>query len=218
MKINLKNVLLILLLTGLQKSIAQVNKVTVLMKQHAAAPVIRSFIGDVSNAAANYTTGNAVDGNGYYMLGSLPWSVVYFVNRTSKVVANWGEIRKKYNTLNNEHSYLGWPADDEKLLPDGTGYFQEFDHGYIYWHPAYGAHVVKGEFFNHWAKNNWEKGVFGYPIEDEFNYPSKPKDKSKEAFQKFFNGIIYVSENLITHQITTAVKIYNPNYNPSRGH
>jgi hypothetical protein len=211
--------LILLCCFSVTQSVAQANVATAQiiaqMKQHAFLPGIKPFVGTVApNAAANYSSGNNLDGTGFYMLGSIPWSVIYYVNKTGKVFANWGDIRIKYNALNNEHSYLGWPADDERLLPDGTGYFQKMDHGYIYWHPKYGAHIVEGTFFDYWAKNNWEKGVFGYPVEDAFYYPVKPKDKSKESFQKFFNGIIYVSENLITHQITTTTKIYNPNYNP----
>jgi hypothetical protein len=223
MKRVFKYLITLLILTASIQSIGQivhqVSPITEQMKQHALLPNIKQFIGTVANnAAAIYSTGNNVDGSGFYMLGSIPWSVIYYVNRSRKVFANWGDVRKKYNTLNNEHSFLGWPGDDERLLPDGTGYFQQFNHGYIYWHPMYGAHIVEGIFFNYWAKNNWEKGVFGYPTEDEYNYPTTPKDKSKESFQKFYNGIIYVSENLITHQITESSKIYNPNYNPSRAH
>lgn len=39
MKASIKYLFIFLLLAGLQKSLAQVNKVTVLMRQHAALPV-----------------------------------------------------------------------------------------------------------------------------------------------------------------------------------
>jgi len=189
-----------------------------IMKQHAALPAIRPYVGDVTHAVPNHSAGNAFDGDGYYLMGSIPWSVIYYISRTRQAFANWGEIRMKYNSLNDEHSFLGWPGDDEKLLPDGTGLFQRFNRGYIYWSPQYGAHVVQGAFFNYWARNNWEKGVFGYPLEDEFDYPVRSKDKSRTSYQKFYNGIIYITENLITHQISESAKIYNPDYNPSRPH
>lgn len=190
------------------------------IKTHAALSYIKPYTGDVLGTKATPTAGNKTGGAGYFMRGSLSNSFFYYVSRTGKVFANWGPVRDKYIQAGYEFGALGWADDDEKLLPDGQGFFQAFDNGYIYWHAKYGAHIVRGEFFKHWAKNNWEKGIFGYPIEDEYDYPSgkNDKSKSKESFQKFYNGVIYVSENLITHQITVSSKIYNPNYNPSHPH
>ena len=190
------------------------------IKNHAALPFIKPYTGEVQGIKATPSAGNKTGGTGFFMTGTQANSYFYYVSRTGKAFANWGAVRDKYTQAGYEFGLMGWPADDEKLLPDAQGFFQPFENGYIYWHVQYGAHIVKGEFFRHWAKNNWEKGIFGYPVEDEYDYPAgaNGKSKSRESFQKFYNGIIYVSENLITHQITVSSKIYNPNNYPSRPH
>jgi hypothetical protein len=224
MKRCITTIVIYAMLAGIQNVKAQIPRqqlpVETMIKNHAALPNIKPYTGTVVGTKATPSAGNKTGGTGYFMTGTQPDSYFYYINRTGKVFANWGPIRDKYSLAGYEFGFLGWPADDEKLLPDGQGFFQPFDNGYIYWHGKYGAHIVTGEFFRHWTKNNWEKGIFGYPVEDQYDYPAGINDKSKsrESFQKFYNGIIYVSENLITHQITVTSKIYNPNYYPSHPH
>lgn len=195
------------------------------IRNHAALPNINPYTGDVTGAKAFPSSGNKADGTGYFMLGTKPNSFFYYVSRTRKAYANWGAIRDKFTQAGYEFGMLGWPNDDEYLLPDGAGYFQRFDHGYIYWHPKFGAHIVKGMIFDNWAKNNWEKGVFGYPVSDEIAYPNSPadfNDKRKEeiyiSLQNFQNGVIYYIYNKTAKQYKTSASIKDPNFNPSRPH
>jgi len=196
-----------------------------IMRNHAMLPNIQPHTGVAVGVKATPSPGNKIDGSGYFMTGSKPNSFFYYVNRTDKAYANWGPVRYKYTQAGYEFGALGWPSDDEYLLPDGAGFFEQFDHGYIYWHPNFGAHIVKGMIFGNWAKNNWEKGVFGYPISDEVNYPVSQADyndkRKKEiylSYQNFQNGTIYLVYNKIARQNKTAANIKDPNFNPSRPH
>ncbi len=192
---------------------------------HAALPNINMYTGDVVGEKASPSSGNKTDGTGYFMLGTKQHSFFYYVSRSGQVYANWGVIRDKYTQAGYEFGMLGWPRDDEKLLPDGSGYFQAFDHGYIYCCPRYGACLVRGLIFEHWARNNWERGVFGYPVADEVNYPNSTADYSNRtkkevyiSYQKFQNGTIYYVFDKINKQYKTLSEITDPNLVPSRPH
>jgi LGFP repeat-containing protein len=196
-----------------------------IMRNHAMLPNIQPYTGVAVGAKAAASPGNKTDGSGYFMIGAKPNSFFYYVNRTDKAYANWGAIRDKYTQAGYEFGALGWPSDDEYLLPDATGFFQRFDHGYIYWHPNFGAHIVKGMIFGDWAKNNWEKGVFGYPVSDEINYPVSQADYNDRrkpeiyiSYQNFQNGTIYLVYDKITKQDKITAHIKDPNFNPSRPH
>jgi hypothetical protein len=185
---------------------------TAAMRRHATQ--FASFIGTVGNAYATHSTGNGKDGDGYFMLGSVPWSVVYYSPKTRTAYANWGDIRKKYNSLNAEHGSLGWPEIDPVSLPGGA--FQRFNHGHIYWTPKYGAIVVLPDIMNAWAKQNWEKGPLGFPVSD-YTANNNGNTKLQESLnmggmQKFEHGFIEL--NIVRglggqNSVTTNVHIYS---------
>jgi uncharacterized protein with LGFP repeats len=229
MKNNARLFIIILISFGALKGMAQAPRpqlsVEKTIRSHAALPYINMYTGDVVGDKASPSSGNKNDGTGYFMLGAKQHSFFYYVSRTSRVYANWGVVRDKFTQAGYEFGMLGWPRDDEKLLPDGSGFFQAFDHGYIYWCPRYGACVVKGLIFEHWARNNWERGVFGYPAADEVNYPNSSADYTNRAkkevyisYQKFQNGTIYYVFDKISKQYKTLSEITDPNWIPSRPH
>ncbi|MBS1597031.1 MAG: hypothetical protein JST75_02315 [Bacteroidetes bacterium] len=181
---------------------------TIVMQQHAAG--LAAFVGTTNNSYATYTTGTKKDGDGYFMLGSIPWSVLYYNNNTKKAYANWGDIRKKYNSLNSEHGNLGWPQMDPAALQGGA--YQKFDNGYIYWTSKYGAFVVEGEIFDAWAKQNWEKGPLGYPVSDYTATSNKMQSLDYGGVQKFEHGFIelQIKKDFRDQSITSAnVHIYS---------
>lgn len=195
------------------------------IRQHAALSNIQPYTGQPIGDRANPSPGNKTDGVGYYMTGTRPNSCFYYVARTGKVYADWGPIREKYVQAGYEFGALGWPSDDEYLLPDGSGFFQRFDHAWIYWCPRYGACIVKGMIFDQWARNNWERGVFGYPAGDEIPYPNSQaelNDRTKKnaylSYQHFDNGTMYYLYDKVAQKYTVLTQIKNPNLNPSRPH
>jgi hypothetical protein len=79
-----------------------------------------------------------------------------------------GAIFAKYRELGAESSILGYPTTDETGCPDGTGRFNHFQAGSIYWTQATGAQEVHGLIRDFWAAHGWERNsALGYPISDE---------------------------------------------------
>lgn len=97
-----------------------------------------------------------------------------------------GSIRVNWSSHGWERSFLGYPVTDETTTPDGSGRFNHFQHGSIYWHPktGTGAHEVHGGILNLWRILGWEKSYLGYPLTDELAPPGELR------CQKFQGGSI----------------------------
>lgn len=78
-----------------------------------------------------------------------------------------GAILSKYRALGTVNSLLAFPTTDEKATPDGTGAYNHFQGGSIYWSRASGAHEVHGSIRAKWAALGWERGFLRYPLSDE---------------------------------------------------
>lgn len=72
--------------------------------------------------------------------------------------------------------------------PHNQGWWQAFERGWVYWHPRYGARVVKGKIFEAWGGQRWEQGAMGFPNGSETNCP--PPD-AHDSYQSFEGGKIY---------------------------
>ncbi|ATL70467.1 LGFP repeat-containing protein [Nocardia terpenica] len=82
-----------------------------------------------------------------------------------------GAIRDKWAALGWENSPLGFPiSDEQKAGRDGAGRYNLFDGGSVYWSPKTGAHAVWGAIRDTWTSNVAEKGRYGYPTSDEYDY------------------------------------------------
>ena len=152
--------------------------------------------GTMDRALASPSPGNKVDGAGFYVQGRMNNAFFYYSNKTKIASANWGPIRDKYSKDNFEFGELGWPATNETKLPDGAGFAERFDHGYIYWHPTYGGHVILNKIFNGWQPTGCEAGQLGYPI-GEYVSENPPKANNRftetadKGYQKFAHGVIF---------------------------
>ncbi|MGZ4006609.1 MAG: hypothetical protein ACXVJV_05570 [Mucilaginibacter sp.] len=151
--------------------------------------------GVIDHTLAVPSNGNRIDGTGYFLPGKTNNSFFYYSNKTKAVSANWGPIRDKYTKADYEFGLLGWPEKNETLLPDAVGFFQKFNHGFIYWHPKHGAYVILNKIFDAWKDTGWEKGKLGYPVSD---YIQETMDKAKivtqyreKGYQKFEGGVIF---------------------------
>lgn len=109
---------------------------------------------------------------------------IYWTPKTG-AQAIWGDIRKKWESMGWERSYLGYPTTDETTTPDGVGRFNHFQGGSIYWTPQTGAHAIAGAIRDKWAALGWERSYLGYPTTDETDFSEGGK---ASAFQ---NGGIY---------------------------
>jgi uncharacterized protein with LGFP repeats len=97
-----------------------------------------------------------------------------------------GAIRDKWQELEWERGFLGFPVTDETPTPDGRGRFNHFEGGSIYWTPQTGAHEVHGAIRDKWAELEWERGFLGYPISDE-----TPTPDGRGRYSRFEGGTIY---------------------------
>lgn len=105
-----------------------------------------------------------------------------------------GAILDKYRQLGWPANWLGWPTEPETINPDGQGYRQRFATGFIYWHPATGAHAVPNVTVATWERNGFEAGWLGYPTSDERAVTGQVGPGVVEAYggvQDFQGGQIY---------------------------
>src|SRR5664280_1473469 len=107
-----------------------------------------------------------------------------------------GLIAAHYAELGGPTGLLGYPLTDETATPDGTGRFNHFTGGSIYWTPATGAHEVHGGIRDKWAALGWELGVAGYPTTDETATPD-----GTGRFNHFTGASIYWTPATGAHEV-----------------
>jgi uncharacterized protein with LGFP repeats len=97
----------------------------------------------------------------------VPWATLWVVIMAVTTLAFqvYGAIGQKWHELGAEKGPLGAPVTDELDAARG-GRHNDFQYGFIYWHPNLGAHAVYGLIGEKWNSLGREKG-FGYPITDE---------------------------------------------------
>lgn len=78
----------------------------------------------------------------------------------------------------------------EITTPDGVGRFAEFEHGYVYWHPATDAHAVPTAIMTKYAELGWEAGPLGYPIAEHTELPDL-RGTGPGLAQAFQGGTVY---------------------------
>ncbi|WP_236684315.1 LGFP repeat-containing protein [Corynebacterium epidermidicanis] len=125
-------------------------------------------------------TGDGVGRKQYFQRGRIYGSL-------SGVVSIEGKILEKWVETGEEKGPLGYPATDEEGTPDGVGRYNRFALGMIYWHPSYGAHYLLGEILATWSIGGFERGQYGYPLQD----PRCPEDGVSRCSQLFQNGILH---------------------------
>lgn len=99
-----------------------------------------------------------------------------------------GEIEVAYDRVQGPSSVLGLPLTSEQPTPGGTGAYNHFLGGSIYWSPPTGAKVVRGAILERWATTGWERGVLGFPTTSEAPTPWRPG-----AYSHFQGGSVYWS-------------------------
>jgi hypothetical protein len=105
--------------------------------------------------------------------------------------AIWGRIRQRWFELGREET--GYPITDETGAADGRGRFNHFrdrrqSDWSIYWTPQTGAHEVYGGIRDSWAKQGWESGSLGYPVDPEHDGPGGKREQNFERGRIAWNG------------------------------
>jgi hypothetical protein len=81
-----------------------------------------------------------------------------------------GAILTEYLSTGGESGVLGYPTTDEQGTIDGTGRFNHFERGSIFWSYSTGAHEVHGAIRDRWAALGWERSWLGFPKSPEKGY------------------------------------------------
>jgi len=81
----------------------------------------------------------------------------------------YGDIGAKWQALGGANGPLGDAMSDEADAAHG-GRFNNFQYGFIYWLPRYGAHAVYGLIGELWNGMGRERGTCGYPTTDEYSF------------------------------------------------
>jgi hypothetical protein len=103
---------------------------------------------------------------GYFLRYEKGW--VYYNPKLYQAFAISGETMKKYQAVNFETGWLGFPTTDSQNTPNRTGTYQHFDGGSIYYSPTTGYHYIAGAFKDYWATKGWENSTeLGFPKTDE---------------------------------------------------
>jgi hypothetical protein len=103
-----------------------------------------------------------------------------------------GAIGTKYNSA-GMGGLLGKPLTKEHATGDGAGSWQQFQYGYIYWHPNTGAHEIHGAILDRWADEGWSESYLGYPVTDEYEVGT-----AGDREQEFQYGRIHWSASTAT--------------------
>ena len=93
-----------------------------------------------------------------------------------------GAIGTRYNT----NTWLGRPLMNQACGLRGSGCYQVFANGTIYWSSATGAQIVRGGIKDKWVSAGFENGALGYPTSGEI-------PMAGGVYQTFQGGTIYWS-------------------------
>jgi uncharacterized protein with LGFP repeats len=95
-----------------------------------------------------------------------------------------GAIKGKWYSIGGSTSGIGYPITDETALPDGVGFFNDFqDGGSIYWSPNTGPHILHGAIRLKYLSLGGPHGALGYPMSDD-------QDEGTGFIQNFEKGVI----------------------------
>jgi len=100
-----------------------------------------------------------------------------------------GAINDKWLALGAEQGLLGFPLTDEQGAADGTGRFNDFQRGAIYWHPETGASEVHGDIEARWKQLGAETSYLGFPATDERDW-TDPDTQQAGRISFFQRGAI----------------------------
>gem|GEM_PF-2975095 len=152
--------------------------------RYAAEPLLHISLGAPTRAA-----GPAGGGGRWqpYANGLMFWSV------DTGARALFGPIAQKYLAYGGSNSSLRRPLEDISWTTAPDGLQAVFEGGRIYWHPALGALVVRGEILKKYLALGGSASWLGMPVSDEYTVPGG----RESAFQ---NGKL--RWNSATNQVT----------------
>lgn len=122
-------------------------------------------------------------------------------NGTARQVG--GRIRDKWAEYNWENGHLKYPTTDELPTRVGSGRFNHFEGGSIFWSPQTDAHVVQGEIRDRWELHRRESGTLGFPLTDELRTPN-----GVGRYNHFQGGSIYWTPQTGPQKVQGRIRDY----------
>jgi len=113
--------------------------------------------------------------------------------------ATYGPVLDVWAAQGWEHGSLGLPTSSVFCGLRGGGCGEHFEDGSVYWSPATGGHVVRGDVYDSWAAQGWEQGVLGLPVSDPFT------TVQGGAGRHFRGGSVYEARGE-THVVPGAIR------------
>lgn len=89
---------------------------------------------------------------------------------------------------------LGYPTTDETGFGNGTGYYNRFTGGSVYWMPNVGGLTVTGDFHIRHKALGYETGPMGHPLENERQATLAGAGVPSVQRQRFSTGALYRSQ------------------------
>jgi uncharacterized protein with LGFP repeats len=96
---------------------------------------------------------------------------------------------------------LGPPISDDAPTPGGRGAFVRFQHGDVYWSPATGSQLVRGNILNAWLAAGGATGSLGFPTTSD-----APTPDGRGYFVRFQGGDVYWSPTTGAHIVRGSIR------------
>ena len=115
--------------------------------------------------------------------------------------AIYGAIRAQWAATGWEHGPNGYPTSDEVTPSSGTGRFNSFQNGAIYWSARSGAWEVVGAINGKYVSLGATGSFLGFPQTNECTTPD-----GIGRYNHFQNGSIYWTAALGPHFVSGAIR------------
>ncbi|WP_020600003.1 LGFP repeat-containing protein [Spirosoma panaciterrae] len=119
----------------------------------------------------------------------------------SEAVTVYGDIYKKYTSLNRWDGVLGYPTTDELDLTSKRGRYNVFKAGQIYWNSTTGAQAFWGKSQTLYGSTGYDTGWLGLPTSTTSYY-----EGNRAYLTQFENGYIGVEDNGCGYYLNKAIK------------
>lgn len=114
-----------------------------------------------------------------------------------------GDIYQRYLSLKAEGGFLGYPETDETSTALGTGRFNHFQGGSIYWTPQTGAWELHGAIRDKWFSLFADRSFLGFPTSNEEDY-----NGNAGRISHFQNGTIIFDWTDLTTTVTSDAVVH----------
>ncbi|SNS01382.1 Uncharacterized conserved protein, contains LGFP repeats [Geodermatophilus pulveris] len=111
-----------------------------------------------------------------------------------------GGILEKY-LASGGPAVLGPPVSDDAPTAGGRGALVRFQHGDVYWSPATGSQLVRGNILAKWLSTGGAAGGLGFPTTSD-----APTPDGRGYFVRFQGGDVYWSQATGAHHVVGGIR------------